>query len=271
MRIIEFNNEPIGEIAFLNAGRRPNQFFQDRVCVFHGKVAQLPGSLEAIVVTADLQGRELPGSQKNSPPDGLRLLGEVMPTIMADYLEDLGVSSNANVAAILAGDFYTYPDLRGRGGTGDVTAVWQAFADAYQWVVGVGGNHDTFGEQTQSFTRVNAFFLDGDRKQIDGLKIAGISGVIGNPKKNFRRTHDDFLFTLDDLIASQTDVLVMHDGPSGRQTGCRGIDGLIEIVETRRPSMVIRGHCHWPTPWVEVGNGVQILNVDQTVVVLTSD
>ena len=270
MKIVEFNTKPIGEIAFLNAGRRPNQFYQDRVCLYHGTVERLPDSLEAVVVTADLQGRELPG-RRNSPPDGLRLLGEVMPDILADYLETVGVSSNKNVAAILAGDFYTYPDLRGRGGTGDVTAVWQAFADAYQWVVGVGGNHDSFGDRDRPFSRTNAFFLDGDRRVIDGLRFAGISGVIGNPKKNFRRTHEDFLFTLDDLIESPMDVLVMHDGPSGGQTGCRGIDEVLELVEARRPTLVVRGHCHWPTPWVEVQNEVQILNVDQTVVILTSD
>jgi len=79
MKIVEFNNEPIGEIAFLNAGRRPNQFYQDQVCVYHGRAEGLPDSLEAVVVTADLQGRELPGSQGYSPRDGLRLLGEVMP------------------------------------------------------------------------------------------------------------------------------------------------------------------------------------------------
>ena len=270
MKVVEFNNEPIGEIAFLNAGRRPNQFYQDRVCVYHGMVEQLPESLEAVVVTADLQGREIPGSRKYSPPSGMRLLGEIMPSLLGQYLDSVGVSSNANVAAILAGDFYTYPDLRGRGGTGDVTSVWQAFADAYQWVVGVGGNHDTFGERDKSFTRANAFFLDGHRQEVDGLKFAGISGVIGNPKKNYRRTHDDFLFTLHELLNAPTDVLVMHDGPSGRQTGCRGIDDVLEIVETRCPTMVVRGHCHWPTPWVEVLKGVQILNVDQTVVILTS-
>ena len=32
-----------------------------------------------------------------------------------------------------------------RGGSGDVTGVWLAFADIFQWVAGVAGNHDTFG------------------------------------------------------------------------------------------------------------------------------
>lgn len=258
----------MGEIAFLNAGRRPNQFFQDSLSVFHGRVAHLPEGLDAVVVTADLQGRELHAKMK-STTHGLRLLGEVMPEIIVEYLDALGVNSTANVGSILAGDFYTYPDLRGRGGTGDVTTVWQAFADTFQWVIGVAGNHDTFGERGKPFSRTNAFFLDGDRKSLSGWEFAGLSGVIGNPMKNFRRNHDDFLCSLDDLITPKTDVLIMHDGPSGGQTGFRGIEEALEIIETRCPQLVVRGHCHWPKPLVEVGNGVQILNVDQTVVVLT--
>jgi len=74
MRIVEFESEAIGEIAFLNAGRRPNQFFRDTLSVFHGRLEHLPESLDAVVVTADLQGRELPGARNGSPQDGLRLL-----------------------------------------------------------------------------------------------------------------------------------------------------------------------------------------------------
>lgn len=269
MRIIDFETKPIGKIAFLNAGRRPNQFFRDTVDVFHGRVAHLPESLDAIVVSADLQGREFPGARQTSPEDGLRLLGEIMPDLLVEFLDKLGVNAQANVAAILAGDFYTYPDLRGRGGTGDVTAVWQSFADSYRWVIGVAGNHDTFGERSNLFSRKNAVVLDGQRTEKDGWSFAGISGVIGNPKKNFRRSHEDFLFALDDVIAQPTDVLVMHDGPSGKQLGYKGIEEALEIVERKRPSLVVRGHCHWPTPLVEVRNNVQILNVDQTVVILT--
>ena len=107
------------------------------------------------------------------------------------------------------------------------------------------------------------------KRQVEGWEFAGLSGVIGNPKKNFRRTHEKFLVSLDDLITPQTDVLVMHDGPSGRRSGCRGIEEALEIVEARQPGLVVRGHCHWQTPFVEVANGVQILNVDQTVAILT--
>ena len=45
MKIVEFITKPIGEIAFLNAGRRPNQFYQDR-----GKLSQTPTNGWSVLV-----------------------------------------------------------------------------------------------------------------------------------------------------------------------------------------------------------------------------
>ncbi len=35
-------------------------------------------------------------------------------------------------------------------------------------------------------------FLDGDLSEADGLMIAGLSGIIGNPERPFRRTELEF-------------------------------------------------------------------------------
>ena len=267
MRIVELHPEPIKVFDFLNAGRRPNQFYVDTLPVYLAEVDQLPDDLEAIVVTADLQGREVFPDRRKS--DQLRLLGEVLPEMLRSTLTGIGIADDANVAAILAGDFYTYPDLKGRGGTGDVTQVWHSFADEYYWVAGVAGNHDTFGQSKRmSGSRAHVHFLDGDRITISGFEIAGLSGVIGNPKKNFRRTEEQFLSTVEQLLMSKTDILVMHDGPDGAKPGYRGIQEVRLIVEFTKPQLVIRGHSHWPEPLVELANGVQVLNVDATVVIL---
>ena len=53
--------------------------------------------------------------------------------------------NDGGIGVLLAGDLYTVPALDRRGGSGDVTAVWRAFGDEFSWVVGVAGNHDTFG------------------------------------------------------------------------------------------------------------------------------
>ncbi|MEZ6040302.1 MAG: hypothetical protein R3C20_07335 [Planctomycetaceae bacterium] len=75
------------------------------------------------------------------------------------------------MGVILAGDFYTVPNLDKRGGSGDVTSVWQAFARQFKWVVGVAGNHDIFGNSEAPAQRIsaNSHYLDGQRVMLSGL------------------------------------------------------------------------------------------------------
>ena len=267
MKILNTDDEPLINIPYLNAGRKPNNFFVDRLPVYRAVVDMLPSGIDAIVVTADLQGRET--FAKGTSNGQLRLLGEILPTELDPVLDSLGVNSSLNVGAILAGDFYTYPDLHGRGGTGDVTNVWKTFVDQYKWVVGVAGNHDTFGERNRpprNHSRMH--FLDETRIELEGLQVAGLSGVIGNPRKNFRRDHFSFLESLEFILEDPTDILVMHDGPDADTPGCRGITEAREIIQRKNPSLVIRGHKHWPQPLATLPNGTQILNVEATVVIL---
>lgn len=270
MRITELNPEPTYVIPFLNAGRRRHQFFEDKLPVYHGLVDELPDSLDCIVATADLQGREVLGLNPIEPP---RLLGEVLPELLDEPLAELGIVDRNRVLAILGGDFYTYEDLRGRGGTGDVNSVWQAIGEAYGWTVGVAGNHDMFGQKKSTLPNFKPplHILHGNRVDIEGISIACISGVIGNPENNFRHTLEDYLETLEQMHLESTDVLVMHDGPdSPGLAGARGNPAIRETLERTRPSLVIRGHSHWPKPLSELKHGVQVLNVDCNVVILTN-
>jgi Icc-related predicted phosphoesterase len=271
MRINRLESQAIAKFPFLNAGRRANDFFVDQLPVYRATVDELPDSMDAIIATADLQGLE---SMPEAPDRPLRLLGEVLPDLLEDVLESLGINSGNRVAALMAGDFYTYPDLRGRGGTGDVTRVWETFADHYGWVLGVAGNHDTFGSQHShrpNWRGPYVHMMDGDRVNLDGLKVAGLSGVIGNPRKNFRRTQDDYLESLELLLSEPTDIALMHEGPHAPDKHCRGVIEITDIVERTRPALVVRGHKHWPKPLVELECGVQILNVEATVVILVRE
>ena len=58
MRITSIQPEVIQEIPFLNAGRGAGGFYRVSLPVQHGFVDALPGGMSALVVTADLQGRE---------------------------------------------------------------------------------------------------------------------------------------------------------------------------------------------------------------------
>lgn len=180
MRITSIELKLLAEIRYLNAGRGPGDFYNDVVPVHRGFVDALPKGTSAIVVTADLQGRETFESAGGQP---LRLLGEVLPAMLrADVLPSLGLPKG-DIGVLLAGDFYTVPALDNRGGSGDVRPVWDAFAAEFDWVVGVAGNHDTFagGANRPSFTGP-VHFLDNDHVTIGGVSIAGLSGIQGMPK-----------------------------------------------------------------------------------------
>lgn len=271
MKIKRLNLQPIAQFPFLNAGRRANDFFVDQLPVYLAHVEGMPESVDAMIATADLQGMEYPENNPAQPP---RLLGEALPSLLEDVLDGLGIHSGNRVATLLAGDFYTYPDLHGRGGTGDVTPVWEALADSYQWVYGVAGNHDMFGSELSrkpNWNGPNVHLMDADRSDFYGIQIAGLSGVIGNPRKNFRRTHQDYLETLELLLHDATDVLLMHEGPHAADKNCRGIIEITDVIQKKKPSLVIRGHKHWPVPLVELDSGIQVLNVEATVVIMIPD
>jgi hypothetical protein len=202
-----------------------------------------------------------------SPP---RLLGEVLPLQLVDEVLPQLQLPPGEVGILLAGDFYTVPALDRRGGSGDVTSVWRAFADAFAWVVGVAGNHDMFGEHPSTKPRFHGpvHYLDASHIKISELLIAGLGGIMGNPAKLHRRSEADYLRALEALLENPTDILLMHEGPDAPLQGFRGSPRVREILEFCGPPLVVRGHAHWQVPWVEFSESVQVLNVDARVVIL---
>ncbi|CAD79112.1 hypothetical protein RB11420 [Rhodopirellula baltica SH 1] len=272
MRITSIESKLLTEIRYLNAGRGPGDFYNDVVPVHRGFVDALPEGTSAIVVTADLQGRETFKSAGGHP---LRLLGEVLPAMLrADVLPCLGLPKG-DIGVLLAGDFYTVPALDKRGGSGEVRPVWDAFAAEFDWVAGVAGNHDTFadGANRPSFTGP-VHFLDNDHVTIGGVLIAGLSGITGNPRRPWRRTEDDYVETLGTLLCEEPAITLLHDRPDAPERGFRGSPRIREVLEEQGPgqnenTLVVRGHSHWPEPLAELSCGTQVLNVDARVVILT--
>lgn len=271
MRITSIEPKLLAEIRYLNAGRGPGDFYSDVVPVHRGYASGMPAGTSAIVVTADLQGRETFESSGGQP---LRLLGEVVPAMLrAEVLPSLGLPKG-DIGVLLAGDFYTVPTLDKRGGTGDVRPVWDAFAAEFDWVAGVAGNHDTFADDAQRPKFASPIhFLDNDHVTIGGVSIAGLSGIPGNPRRPWRRTEDDYVKTLGMLLRENPAITIMHEGPDAPVSGFRGSPRIREVFEqsTVENTLVVRGHSHWPEPLAELECGTQVLNVDARVVVLTED
>ena len=132
MKIISIEEKPFHKIRFITAG--PKGKVRKRDLPFYRVfVDSLPKGMSSFIATSDLQGRE--------SGRGNRLLGEVVAEELSFLQEKKEVKSIDLV--LLAGDLYEYPDCHKLGSTGDVTPVYNAFADKFKSVVGVHGNHDT--------------------------------------------------------------------------------------------------------------------------------
>lgn len=267
MRILEFQDEPIQELPYLNAGRGPGGFYEAQLPIHTARVSHLPDDVDAVIATADLQGRERFADAPRGVP---RLLGQALPQQLIErLLPRLGLMDPLRIGVFLAGDFFTVPTLDRRGGSGDVTPVWEAFGAAFAWTAGVAGNHDTFGDNRLAPTGLprHLHYLDQDRVRLGGLSVAGLGGIIGNPRRPHRRSEDAYLKAVRDLLKQSTDVLICHEGPND-PSGQRGSARVREVVEESPPRLVVRGHAHWKRPFVELTGGVQVLNVDARVVFL---
>lgn len=272
MRILRINHEPFHLLTFDQA--RPGGGVEPVALPFlHAEVDRLPVGFDAIIAMADLQGRE-PHSDSVPAP---RLLGELVADEIASLSRQGELPPTESTLIVLAGDFFSRPGLDRRGGSGDVRAVWRAFTSRHPAVVGVAGNHDVFGPgwslpHFRSFQREPGIhLLDGDTLQLEeGFRIAGLSGIIGPPRKPFRRTEDEFLAGVSNLLAVKPDLLVLHDGPQGQDEHSGGWPSVRDLIATGPPLPVIRGHAHWTKPVCEYDNEAQCLNCDGRVVVLKS-
>lgn len=270
MKIVEFDSAPAFVFPYLNAGNGPGQFYEDRLPVHIARVDRLPEGMSVLVATADLQGRE-PFEQASG--GSLRLLGEVLPQRLVDeVLPTLQLNQPGQIGALLAGDFYTVPTLDRRGGTGDVTGVWRAFADCFDWVAGIFGNHDRFDGRVTGRPRTSEriHYLDGRWADICGMRIAGLGGVVGKRRTPNCRTEVEYLSAVQYLLRDSPDVLLLHDGPDGVEPGQRGLPLVRELLLNSGMGLVIRGHAHWDVPLAEFESGLQVLNVDARVVILTA-
>ena len=203
------------------------------------------------LATADLQGREKHPSN--------RLLGElVADEIIA--LQELDVLPAFDFCA-LCGDFYGYPDLRKLGGTGNVTPALNALSKTASLTFAVLGNHD---EIEPDELNSDITILDGTSSTTASCTIAGVSGIVGNPKRNNRKTETEFLAAIERCSTSRTDVLLLHQGPKGPTEAECGFDAINELLRKRSQLLVVFGHCHWLVPFYPEGRNL-FCNVDARV------
>jgi hypothetical protein len=261
MRIVSLSDEVVHQIQYVlcASGGHPTTVTLD---VTTGSGTGLPDDLDALLITSDLQGREA-----HSPTWPPRLLGEVLADDLTP-LSELGVvPPPARLGVMLAGDFWADPASQSRGGLGDVTEVWRAFRRAARWAAGVAGNHDKFQADYPLKDRQGCYLLDGRCVSLDGLAVGGIGGIVGNSARPNRRSQQDYLDLLEEVLRQSPAVVVLHNGPDVPGAG-EGLALIREVLLAFPPTLVVCGHCHWRRPLQELANGTQVLNVDGRAVLL---
>ncbi len=257
---ITITDELLAEVRYLNASSRGGTTVE-RLPIVRGAVGfarPVAPELDAIVACSDLQGIVR----------GLDDRSELLGIAIADTLEELAhdrvIPPLARCGAILAGDLYSVPEANERGGYGDVSEVWAAFAARFAWVAGVAGNHDDVSDVGGD----NVHLLDGDRVEVDGLRIGGVGGIIGNKKKLGRRDETEFLSLLDRAIGDGADLVVTHEGARGISGSKQpGKVAIRDTLEAGGVPLAICGHNHWSDPIAAIEGG-HVLNVDTRCVVL---
>jgi hypothetical protein len=113
----------------------------------------------------------------------------------------------------------------------------------------------------------NLHFLDGRSVVVDGLKVAGLGGVIDGKPRPYRKDEAAYVDALLDLLAAEPDIVVLHEGPGDDTTEFPGQRVIREALELAAPVLVVRGHKAWRAPLLTLGDTV-VLNVDHRVIVM---
>lgn len=262
---VDVDPEPLGHVQALDVGRHGP--VPRSIPIQRGRVGALPGGLQALVLAADLQARALPGWGQA----GLRLVGEVVAEQLAGLGEAGELPPADRTGVVLAGDLWSDPACIKMGGLGDVRPVWRAFSERFRWVAGVAGNHDAFGhprERAAFVAEERTHLLDGGVIELDGLRLGGVGGIIGDPRRPNRRDAIDQTDLVLSVLSRGVDLLVLHEGPDVPDADLPGEPALREALEVAEDrASVVCGHVHWKRPLARLGRRA-VLNVDARILVL---
>lgn len=218
-------------------------------------VGHLPDELDGLLVTSDLQGW-------SPTARGPVLLGIALAEALGDYLAARGLARE-RVGVLLAGDLFAIDDVTQRGGVGDVRPVWRAFGARAGFVAGVAGNHDAFGRDPGD---LRAFAQEPGLSLLDvgtpglptqvlrrGLSIAGVSGIVGNTARAWRKDPDAYLEAVATAIAQQPDVLLLHQNPALPGVRRDEQTRLTQLLAAAASGLVVFGHAYSPQPRMRLG------------------
>lgn len=262
LHIKDIEKEPIERISFLTIPQNSIEPSEYSLPIYKGKIEGLPENINAIVVTSDLQGVVIQNDENV-------LLGEILAEnlklIFDIYFPEI---DRKETIVFLCGDLYT--DLIKRGQSGNPTKVWEKFASVFGQTIGIGGNHDKF-DNVEDINKIqNAKLLINEIFEIEGLRIGGLSGIIGRADKNFRLQETDYLKALSNLLSKKPNILLTHLSPQISDEDLQGDENITKILEKGNKTTLFCGHSHWEyNKAFDMKNETQILNADTKVFILT--
>ena len=270
MILLSDNQNLIRQIPYLNAskvyGKSPEYGMLNIVTV---AVDNLKG-FSALVLTGDLQFRDVNKSSDSQH----KLIGNVLAKELFLLSQSKLLPAVENIGIILAGDLYCVENLDKRGGLGDVSEVWDSFYQYFPHVMGVLGNHDSIG--TLTLDKLSEFpkrynILHKNYVDINDVRISGISGIVGDPRRPNRVKENEYLDAVKNLLNARSDILITHEAPKFGEFGLSGNEPYRNYLESATPTLIVCGHNHWKIPYLKLKNDTQIFNVDSRCIVLISD
>ena len=127
MRILHIDPKPLHRVRYLNARKGGGGVETSHLSILRGRADRLPEGVQAVVVASDLQG-VVPSWRKGGEN---HLLGEELAEVLADMGQRGVIPAAQATGVILPGDLYSAPAGDKHGATGDVRAVWRAFAESF--------------------------------------------------------------------------------------------------------------------------------------------
>ncbi len=250
MKLIAVDDAPAFEVAYQHPHGAPGV-----LSVHRALVDGLPPALDALFVASDLQGYV-------DSDGGRQLVGFAVAAAVGRHAAACGVG-RSRLGVLLAGDLYAPPEHAHRSAAGDVRPVWRGFARHAAFVAGVAGNHDDFGATP---AEIRAFAAEPGVALLDpgthglavaaefaGLRIAGVSGVVGNPDLPWRRRHDDYIDAVAAAIGAGPDVLLLHQNPALPGVRRDEMSRLTQLLAVAADGFVVFGHAHCPAPTMALG------------------
>ena len=251
MQLLADHDEPAFAVAYREA---PGGAARD-LRVHRVAAAGLPAGVQALFVTSDLQGYA-------DGPRGVELAGIAVAEAMGRHAAERGIP-RARLGVLLAGDLFAGADDKQRAIVGDVRPVWRAFAQHAAFVAGVAGNHDAFGATPDD---VRAFAAEPGVALLDpgmhglavaaefaGLRIAGVSGIVGNTDRPWRRRQDDYIEAVASAIGAAPDILLLHQNPALPGVRRDELSRLTQVLAAAGNGVVVFGHAYSPAPRFALG------------------